>query len=60
MAKEVCIWDVVNHYGETLMMRLDLEHGEREHHAEFLRLTQDIARNAINKRNQHNSGLNRY
>jgi hypothetical protein len=41
-------------------MRLDFEHSEREHHAEFLRLSQDIARNALDKKRERNSGLNRY
>jgi hypothetical protein len=41
-------------------MRIDLGQGEREHHVEFLRLTQDIARNAFDIKRQHNSGLSRY
>ncbi len=41
-------------------MRLDFSHGDREHHVEFLRLTQEIARNALNKKKDHNSGLSRY
>jgi len=41
-------------------MRIDLGQGEREHHVEFLRLTQDLARNALDKKKDHNSGLSRY
>ena len=41
-------------------MRFDFDNGEREHHAEFLRLTQDISRIAIGKKREHNSGLSRY
>ena len=58
--KVVSIWEVVNHYGESLKTRIDLGQGEREHHVEFLRLTQDIARNALDIKRQHNSGLTRY
>ena len=41
-------------------MGLDLSQGDREHHVEFLRLTQDITRNALNKKMEHNPGLSRY
>jgi hypothetical protein len=41
-------------------MRIDSGQGEREHHVEFLRLTHDIARNALDKKKEQNSGLSRY